>query len=92
MQQHCHESGRPDLWEVFESRLVRPTLEDSAAPAYGDLVQQCGFASPTQAANALMTAKRMFERSLRAVIGEYAKSKAEIDEEIRELREILGRG
>ncbi len=58
---------------------------------YDDLVRQNGFSSPVRAANALVTAKRMFTRVLRAVISEYQGDEAEIDSEIDDLHKILAR-
>ena len=89
MSAECHKAGRKDLWTVFETRLVAPMLHDTEPLAYEKLVKTCGFESPAQAANALVTAKRMFERVLRTTVGEYAKDPAAIDEEIQDLRAIL---
>ena len=47
--------------------------------------------SATQSANALGSAKRMFTRNFRSVVGEYAIDEAEVDDEIRELWEIFSR-
>jgi RNA polymerase sigma-70 factor (ECF subfamily) len=91
MKAECHKAGRQDLWTVFETRLVAPMMQDAEPMAYEQLVKACGFESPAQAANALVTAKRMFERILRATVGEYAKDTEAIDEEIQDLRVILSR-
>ncbi len=92
MQQECHGTGRDDLWLVFDARVLSPTLGDCPLVAYEELVQRAGFSSPVRAANALVTAKRMFVRNLRAVIGEYEAEEAEIDEEINDLHAILSKG
>ncbi|HZK79571.1 MAG TPA: hypothetical protein VFC46_00855, partial [Humisphaera sp.] len=92
MEAECKESQRADLWGVFESRIFTPIVDGTAPPPYEDLIGRLGFRSPLQAANALTTAKRMFERNLREVLGEYAGDENEIDEEIRDLRAILARG
>jgi len=42
--------------------------------------------------NLLITAKRMFARRLRAVVGEYMGEDGEVEQEIADLRAILGRG
>jgi len=91
MRAQCKRSGRPDLWGVFDCRVVGPTLEGREPIDYGQLIQRFGFRSPAQASNALITAKRMYARTLRAVLGEYARDDEEIDAEIDELREILSR-
>ena len=91
MRAQCKRSGRSDLWGVFECRVVGPTLEGAEPVDYEQLVQRFGFRSPAQASNALITAKRMYARTLRAVLGEYARDDTEIDAESQELREILSR-
>ena len=48
------------------------------------------FGTLAVASNALVTAKRMFERNLRAVVAEYAADEADIDREIAELRRAVG--
>lgn len=92
MHAECTASKRPDLWGVFEGRVLTPTLEGSDALPYEQLVERFSFTSPVQASNALITAKRMFVRLLRDVIGEYAPDRAETDEEIRDLQLILAGG
>jgi len=89
MEQHLKESGRPEVWGVFTGRLLDPTLHEAEPIAYDVLIQRFGFQSPSQAANAVITGKRMFHRILRSTIGEYARDESEIDEEIRDFRQAL---
>ncbi|NQU21966.1 MAG: hypothetical protein HQ567_11840 [Candidatus Nealsonbacteria bacterium] len=91
MRTECETSDRMQLWGVFECRVVGPTLEGAPAVDYGTLVERFGFRSPTQASNALTTAKRMYARALRCAVGEYAQDEHEVEAEIAELKEILGR-
>jgi hypothetical protein len=91
MQAECRQSGRLELWDVFESRIVAPALEGSAPVEYEQLVARHKLQSPMQASNILMTGKRFFERTLREVICEYA-GEEEVEIEIAELRQILARG
>lgn len=91
MQEECQASDRPDIWDVFECRLLGPALDGTRPVPYEVLAKRFGFASPTQASNVLVTAKRMFERTMRAVVGEYVAGEKEIDEEIADLRRILAR-
>ena len=64
----CTASGRSAYWNVFECRVVAPILDGVEPPPYEAVVERFGFRSPTEASNALVTAKRMFVRALRAVI------------------------
>jgi hypothetical protein len=91
MRAECEKSRRPDLWGIFECRILAPILDNAATMPYEKLVRRFGYCSPIQAANALVTAKRMFVRILRSVVGEYAGETA-VDAEIRDLQQILARG
>jgi len=90
MRSECQHVGRLDIWDVFESRIVAPTLEGAPPVDYQTLVNRHNLQSPMQASNILMTGKRMFERTLRSVISGYA-GEEEIEAEIVELRQILAR-
>lgn len=90
MRRECEQSGRTDLWGVFHGRVVAPALDGVEPLDYDALVRQFGFASPDQASNALVTAKRTFQRILRQVVGEYEGGE-QVDEELRDLKSILGR-
>jgi hypothetical protein len=91
MYQDCQASGRAAVWAVFEGRVIKPTLENQPPITYDQLVATWGFESPSQASNALVTANRMFARTLRSVIAAYEQS-ADVDEEIADLRRILAGG
>lgn len=89
VEHDCRSSGRVHYWVLFQKRVVQPILEGAQPEPYAEMVVRLGFLSPVQAANALFTVKRMFERSFRSVVWEYTGSEPDVDEEIRELRAIL---
>lgn len=89
MQKQCHQSGRQDLWNIFEYRLLRPILHQEPGPSYEELVKKFELVSPAQASNLLVSAKRMFARLLRSVVAEYTPESDQIDEEIGDLMQIL---
>jgi len=84
----CEKKGRPEVWTLLECRVVTPTIEGTPPLAYPETVRRFGFQTPREAANMLVTGKRMLRRNLRAVIGEYADADA-INDEIRDLWNIL---
>jgi hypothetical protein len=88
----CERQHRPDLWKLFEARILRPAIDDVEPIAYEQLVAELAFQSPSQAWNALVTVKRMFESALRSVIREYVQDEALVDAEIQDLHANLGRG
>lgn len=91
MQTECEQMGRMDVWHVFRCRILDPILENTPPLDYRQMVERFGFRSPTQAANILVTAKRMYARILRLLIGQYAVNEEEIEAEIAALKGLLGR-
>jgi len=90
MQKQCITAGHPDWWEVFEGRVLRELLQQQEPVAYEELVHRFGYKSPAQAGNVLITGKRMLERIVRDVVGEYAAGAEEVELEIDELMAALG--
>jgi RNA polymerase sigma-70 factor (ECF subfamily) len=89
MRYECEASGRSDLWALFDARVAAVLTENRDPVPYEELIARLGFQSPAQATNALATAKRMFRRMLRGVIGDYARDDVEIDEELADLKRVL---
>jgi RNA polymerase sigma-70 factor (ECF subfamily) len=90
MRIECETSHRPDIWGVFEQRVLAPALHGAQPAPYDQLIERFDLRSPTQASNVLMTAKRMFARVLRGVISETAEDEQELEEDLRDLRKVLG--
>lgn len=89
MRAESEAKGCVARWEVFKACLLDPLLEGTRKPSYAELVDRLGFQSPAEAANALVTAKRQFDRLLRQVVGEYVGEGEEVENEIRELKQAL---
>jgi DNA-directed RNA polymerase specialized sigma24 family protein len=89
MRKTCESERLEHVWRVFELRIVGPMLAAADPPRYEDVVQELGFESPSQACNALVTAKRIFKRTLVQVVRDTVDSDRETDAEIRELRKML---
>ncbi len=89
MQTRCESQDLGKVWRVFELRIVGPVLGTGKPPPYEQLVRELGFESPSQASNALITAKRMFKRVLREVVRDTVDSERQTEVEVRELRGIL---
>lgn len=88
MEHECRASGHTLRWTIFEARVVGPILHQAPPPSYEQLIRELGVASPSQASNALATAKRMFERLLREFVARYTPDE-DIDDEISHIRRIL---
>jgi len=91
MKKECVAGSRDEIWGVFEARILLPATDGSEVVDYQQLVETHGFRSPSQASNALVTAKRMYGRILRSVVGEYAADEEDAEAEIRDLERVLSR-
>jgi hypothetical protein len=89
MERACAVSENSHLWKIFQARLLRPSLEDAEPMPYEEVIAQFGFKSPSQATNALATAKRMFARHLREVVAQYETGDQAVRAEIDALRLFL---
>ncbi len=93
MRCRCQAEARPQLWDLFEKRLLNPAMTGCEPLPYDLLVQRFGFESPQQAFNRLVTAKRMFQRCLREVVAQTTgDDERAIEAEIEDLLAILSRG
>ena len=89
MRTECEQTGRRDVWIVFEGRVLAEVYGKGEVVSYEDLARQVNLGSPTQAANLLVTAKRMYARLLRAAVAEYELDFEQVDAEITDLRGML---
>jgi RNA polymerase sigma-70 factor (ECF subfamily) len=85
MRSHCEQSDQPHLWGIFESRVLLPMTEGAEPAAHDELARRYKLPSASHASNALGSAKRLFTRLFRDVVGEYAQDDAEVDSELRDL-------
>jgi RNA polymerase sigma-70 factor (ECF subfamily) len=92
MRAECQRTGRADVWGVFEHRVLAPALHGAEPLPYDELVKLYALDSPAQASNVLITAKRTFARMLRSVIAESAEDDAEIEEDLKDIKQILAQG
>ena len=91
MRKECVTTKRSDIWDVFKSRIVDPTIGCALPVSYSELVRRNGFISPAQASNVLVTANRMFIRIIRDLVATYEKDDENIDQEIADLFRIASR-
>jgi len=91
VREHCEQTGRPQVWRAFETRVIGPILRHEPAMSNDQLAEQLGMESPQQVANAVATAKRTYKRALYGEIVKYARDQSEVESELVELRAILAR-
>jgi DNA-directed RNA polymerase specialized sigma24 family protein len=89
MREQCALANRPDIWGVFEERILKPALEGAEPLGYEPLIARFGFQSPGHASSVLITAKRMYARTLRSVVAEYASDEQAVEAELQDLQSIV---
>jgi hypothetical protein len=89
MENECLRIKRRDIWVVFEGRILRQMFQNQEPVSYAALASILKLKSPTQAANLLVTGKRMYSRLLRTAVAEYERDEQAIDDEITVLRRVL---
>jgi RNA polymerase sigma-70 factor (ECF subfamily) len=91
VRQECLSNDRADIWQVLHGRVLAPALEGAAPVSYQRIVEQFNYRTPEQASNVLISGKRAFQRALRQVVADYVQHESEVDDELRELRQLVSR-
>jgi hypothetical protein len=92
MRCECAATARSDVWAVFEGRILAEIFGTGGTVSYDSLAAALQLKSPAQAANLLVTAKRMYARLLRLAVGEYESDADAVEAEIADLRRVLAGG
>ena len=91
MKLACDQTRQPYLWMIFKARVIEPAWEGTSR-SYPELLLEVGFKTPVEAANALVTAKRRYEKILEDLVGEYVDDPEDVDAEVTELLRALEAG
>jgi RNA polymerase sigma-70 factor (ECF subfamily) len=87
-RRECEETGKTIHYQIFELRIVKPSLENSALPSLKELSVRFGQ-DEKKLANYLLTARRAFQRLLWNQIGTYALSPEDVMAEMGDLARLL---
>lgn len=87
----CRQDQQDVHWEVFRQTVVEPEMFGAAKPALVDVSAALNIKDAKTAANMTETVKRRFGRTLRARVRDLVDSEEKVDEEIRDLMQILSR-
>jgi DNA-directed RNA polymerase specialized sigma24 family protein len=91
VERQCIQDDKEAHWRLFYLHVVEPIMTGRDAPPLEQLCRQVGVATPTQAANMIVTVKRRFREAVKDRVSQYVTSDAEVEQEIRDLMEILSR-
>jgi hypothetical protein len=85
----CQNDDQAPHWQVFCARVIQPIREGAEPPSLPEICAAHGIADEKTASNMVVTVKRRFRKALRARVRQLVASDDQVDEEIRELMEIL---
>lgn len=88
LAEECRRTGKDAHYEVFRQRIMAPALEGATPPPLADLARRLDLGEK-EAANCLLTARRAYQRLLRAEIRLYAATDDEVAAEIQDLFHFL---
>jgi RNA polymerase sigma-70 factor (ECF subfamily) len=80
--------GNPRTWQAFFLGRVQPMLEGSQRPSDQEIGRHCEL-PPEKVSDIMNNAARKLRTELRTIVAEYAGDHAEIEEELRNLVQIL---
>jgi len=84
LEDECAKTGRQAHFDIFRRSILAPILDAVAAPSQREMASELGI-TEKEVANRLVTARRAYQRLLRAEIAEYASSEEDVEAEIRDL-------
>lgn len=85
----CRENGLETHWELFNTRLVQPTLAGNTPPSLREIGAKCGISDPTRVSNMIITVKRRFRETLRRCIRRTVTSDDHTQHELEEIAQFL---
>ena len=88
LDEECRRTGKQTHFEIFHRSILAPILEGAEAVSQRAMAAEFGLAEK-EVANRLVTARRAYQRLLRAEIASYASSEEDVEREIRELFSVL---
>lgn len=85
----CDNTGNDSRWLLFRERLLVPVVSGDETSDYVELAKKCNYENPKQARNAMVGAKRGFDKALQSVVQDYVLNEAMVASEIEDLHRIL---
>jgi RNA polymerase sigma-70 factor (ECF subfamily) len=91
LEEGCVQDGKEIHWRLFYARVLKPIISGEEPPPLAELCAQLNVASTVKAENMIVTVKRRFQAAVRRHIREHVTSEEDVEEEIRDLMNILSR-
>ena len=91
VRKECCSTGKTIHWEVFRVKVLAPILDNAEVPSLAELRKKYSIESERKASNMAITVKRRFAKVLRHHLRQFVQSDSEVEDEFRELVEILSK-
>lgn len=91
VEDEFYSTDKATYWEVFREKVLAPILENVKAPSLKEICAKYGIDKEARASSMILTVKRRFRTVLRSSLRQFVGSEPEIEEEFRELLEILSK-
>ena len=91
VERQCAQNGKDIHWQLFRLHVLEPIISGQEPPELAELCARFGIATRVRAENMIVTVRRRFQTAMKNRVREYVASDEEIEQEIRDLMEILSR-
>lgn len=89
LEEECRQDGLDVHWQLFNERIVKPTIEDSTAPSLAELCRTYKIESEKTAANMTITVKRRFQTLLKKHVRNTVATDDDVEGELQEIMQYL---
>jgi hypothetical protein len=85
----CRRRNLTVHWQIFQDRLLRPTLRVTDPPSMKEICERYGVAESLKASNMITTVKKLFRTSLKQHVRRSVVSDAQAADELEEIEHFF---
>jgi DNA-directed RNA polymerase specialized sigma24 family protein len=89
VEEECRQDGLDVHWQLFNERIVKPTIDDSTPPSLAQLCRTYKIESEKKAANMTITVKRRFQTLLKRQVRNTVATDEDVEGELQEIMQYL---
>jgi RNA polymerase sigma-70 factor (ECF subfamily) len=91
VERHCTAHGKEAHWRLFHEHIVEPILSRQESTSLTELCGRFDIPTTIKAENMIETVRRRFRAIMKERVRQYVASDEDVEQEIRDLMEILSR-
>ena len=88
----CYNTSKETHWNVFYTKILAPIIDNQTSPSLRELCDRYSIENEAKASNMIITIKRCFRRVLEDYLRRFVRTDLEVEDEIKELLEIISEG